>query len=175
MGYKTIYNPLLEDGFQKILVLDKTETGWIQVSDDEHTQSTPLTISSNVRTLLPNNAANVLNVTNPIGGSTWWANDKFNPDNSGDTYDLRVGFIADPTLNNRNLTLELDIGGTQGVIWSKTLRLARGAGVDTRIIETIDIFTLGTFIANGGEIFITCDGDVDIYDIVIKIERKYRA
>ena len=36
---------------------------------------------------------------------------------------------------------------------------------------TNSIFTLGTFIANGGEIYITCDGDVDIFNISLFIQK----
>lgn len=77
--------------------------------------------------------------------------------------------------NNRNLTIELDIGGGQGVIWDKTVRLARGNPnpVPTRVTETMDVYTLGTFLANGGEIFLTCDSDASVYNISFKIEKKF--
>lgn len=154
--------------------VDKDFLGWVQFSDTEYTQASPLSVLSDSRTLLPNNAGNVLNIVNPFGGNDWISNNKFNPDNFGDSYDWRVGFTIDPTLNNRNLTLELDIGGSQGVIWSKTIRLARGAGVDTRVTEQIDVYTLQTFIDNGGELYVTVDGESNIYDISYKIERKFR-
>lgn len=156
--------------------VDRGFLGWVQLSDSQYDTVTRFPITSGVRTKLPNNANGVLDVTSMFGATTIYdpATEKLTPDNFGDTYDWRVSFFADPTLNNRNFTLELDIGGSQGVIWSKTIRLARGAGVDTKITETLDIYTLNTFIANGGELYVTCDGDVSLYDIIYKIERKYR-
>ncbi len=159
-----------------IRVINKTDLGWVQFQDGTYTDVSPLAIASGTRTLLPNDAANVLDLVNVNGGASWWnsGTSTFEPDNSGDTYDFRLQFTVDSAVNNRNLQIELDIGGSQGVIWDKTIRLARGAGVNTRVTETMQIYTLVTFVANGGQIFITCDGDIDLFDIVFVIERKFR-
>jgi len=155
--------------------VEKRFLGWIEFGDDEYTETAPLSIpQSNGRALLPNNGSNVINITQTEGLDTILDSNKLQPDNEGDSYDWTIQFIVDPTLNNRNLTLELDIGGSSGVIWSKTIRLARGAGVDTKVSETIDLYTLDEFIQNGGEIYVTCDGNIDVYDIIYKIERKFR-
>lgn len=150
--------------------------GWVMIKDTLYTPQSFLEIRANTPLILPNNAGSVLDIVGMDGGSTIWdsAANKLSPDKSGDTYDWRVQFTINPSVNNRNLTLSLDIGGTEGVIWDKTLRLARGAGVNTRVTETLDIFTLGTFIQNGGQLKLLCDGDGQIFDIVFKIERKFR-
>lgn len=156
--------------------VDKVFMGWVQYSDTQYTQASPLTISGNVRTRLTNDAGLIIDLVNMFGADTIWnpTTNKFVPDNSGDKYTKRVSFTADPALNNRNLTLELDIGGNQGVIWSRTIRLSRGAGIDTKVTENLDFYTLNTFVANGGDLFIECDGDIDLYDIIFLIERTFR-
>lgn len=159
-----------------IRLINKTDLGWIQFQDTTYDSVSPLAILTGVRTVLPNDAGNVLDVVSMVGAAALWDNstNTFEPDNSGDLYDFRLQFTVDPAVNNRNLQIELDIGGAVGVIWDKTIRLARGAGVNTRVTETMQLYTLATFIANGGQIFVTCDGDIDVYDIVFVIERKYR-
>ena len=156
--------------------VDKNFLGWVQYNDTQYTDTNRRTIIANTRTKLTNNAGGILDLVGLFGAQTLWnpTTNKFENDNSGDKFMQRVSFIADPTLNNRNLTLELDIGGTQGVIWSRTIRLARGAGIDTKITENLDFYTLGTFIANGGDLFITCDGGIDIYDTLFLIQRTFR-
>ena len=142
------------------------DLGWIQFSDTQYTQASPLTILANTRTVLPNNKGSVLNTNGPPGAENWLDLNAFKPDSPGDFYVFRLSFVADPTLNNRNLVLDLDIGGSQGIIWSQTIRLARGAGVDTRVSVTIPVYALNTFVVNGGLFNINCDGDVNVYGVV---------
>lgn len=153
-----------------------SDLGWIQFSDTQYpTEAMALTVLQNVRTLLPNDALSVLNTNGPLVAPSWFSGNKFRPDSSGDYYELRLTFEANPTLNNRNLTVDLDIGGVQGIIWSKTERLARGAGVNTKVSLVIPVYTLGTFVANGGEIFLTCGGEVDVFEIVLVIAKVVKA
>ena len=167
----------LQDNIDSLLnKVDKEFLGWVQVTDGQYDTATRYSIPQGIRTKIPNNSADVLNVTNLFGATTLWnsVTNKFENDNSGDSFNMRVQFVANPSLNNRDLTLELDIGGAQGVIWSKTIQLARGAGTNNRITENIHFYTLNTFIANGGELYLTCDSDVDVFDIRFLIERTYR-
>ena len=107
---------------------------------------------------------------------TWWnnANNRFEPDNIGDSYDIRVDLKVRPTLADQNVTLSLDIGGTEGVIWNNTTRLGIGAGEEIKLTQTLDVYTLDTFVANGGAFYLESDSELDVYDIAFKIERKFR-
>lgn len=150
--------------------------GWVVYGDSQYTSPSPFVVQANVRTPLPNDGSNTIDLVGMEGSTTIYnpTTGRFEPQNSGDTYDVRVTLVADPTLNNRNFTLDLDIGGTQGVIWERTLRLARGANIDTKITEGMDIFTLNTFIQNGGQLNVTCDGEVSVHNITYFIERSFR-
>lgn len=150
--------------------------GWVQIEDTALTEGSPLSLLTDTRTLLTNDGVNVINSfnssTNPI---TWNSvTNTFEPDNSGDCYIIRLQLTAKPSINLANLSLELDIGGGQGVIWDKTIRLSEGAGVATRISETMMLYTLGTFVANGGKLYLTSDLPVDIFSVNMVIQRTYR-
>ena len=73
---------------------------------------------------------------------------------------------------------EIDIGGSLGVITSRTLSSSKGANTEQRYSVGIPVFTLATFVANGGEIYINSIDDgttVSIYDIQIFIKRDYAS
>ncbi|TSE11294.1 hypothetical protein [Aquimarina algiphila] len=154
--------------------VEKAFLGWVQYADDQYTSGIPLNLVTGARTVLENNGANVVNTAAPSGSTDWLVANKFMPDNELDTYRVRVRFNVNPTLNNRNLTLELDIGGAVGTIWTRTIRLARGATVVTAVTEDLDFYTSETFLTNGGTFYLTCDGEAGVFDIVYKIERVYR-
>jgi hypothetical protein len=67
--------------------------------------------------------------------------------------------------------LDLDIGGTQGIILEKVTTFPRGAGIDHSFSSTSSLFTLGTFVANGGELMISSDDNITIWDIQYVITR----
>jgi len=152
---------------------ERDKLGWAQFTDSQYTSASPLTIPANTRTLLPNNANGILNPFGPPTSSGWITAGTFNPDAVGDFYLIRTTLTVDPTLNNRNFTVELDIGDgiTPINIWSQTYRLARGAGVNTPLSIVIPVYTLSTFLANGGKVYVTCDGEINVFDIVNLTEK----
>lgn len=153
----------------------RVSTGWWNIQDTTFTSSNPLSILTNTRTKLQINADSVIDSfgsNNSVSADIWDdTNYKITPLQNGDSYIFRLSMTVNPTLNNRNFTVDLDIGGTQGIIFERSRRLTRGANVDIKISMTNSIFTLGTFIANGGEIYITCDGDVDIFNVSLFIQK----
>jgi len=150
-------------------------TGWWNITDTTFIPTNPQTIPANTRTKLIINSDNVIETYSPNGLPVSDIYDditnKITPLLNGDSYIFRLSLTANPTLNNRNFTIDLDIGGTQGIVFQRSTRLARGAGNDTQISVTNSIFTLNTFVANGGELYITCDGEVDLTDISLFIQK----
>lgn len=133
---------------------------------------------ADVRTKLDFQSTPVVSVTSGSADNlTWWdaTNGVFQPTNPEDTYKIRVACRLNPDTNNRNFFLELDIGGSQGVIWSKSGRLARGAGNDTVVNELASVFVGSTFIANGGTFYLTIDGNAVASDFALFIQRTYKA
>lgn len=149
--------------------------GWWVVTDTTKTIGAPLSIPSNTRTKLNLNADSVIEAFAPDGipASSIYDNvsKKITPLVSGDSYLLRVSLIAVPSQNNNSITIDLDIGGTQGIILERSQRLQRGSGVPNPVSTTNALFALNTFIANGGDLYVTCDGNVDIYGVNIFLQR----
>jgi|GEM_PF-2629148 len=150
--------------------------GWIQVKDSTYPDILSPLLLGTTRTALPNNAGSSITVAQPSLNPIVWngTTGKFEPDNEGDCYSILIQFSASPLVNIANLQLDLDIGGAFGVIWDKAIRLTEGAGVVSRISETITLYTLDTFVANGGQFFLTSDVAVNIFDVNIVIQRTFR-
>lgn len=152
--------------------------GWIQVSDNTYTVGSPKAITGGVRTKLDISADSVIESQAPVGttAATFWdnTNKKMLTENSGDAYIVRLNATIDPATTNTYFTLELDIGGSQGAILSRTQSLSKGSAIDTYSTTNL-IYALGTFAANGGEFYITPNNNIDIYDMSLVIARTHRA
>lgn len=157
------------------LIGGESTKGWEDVADNTYTEQSPLRINPNTRTQLPINRDSVINSELPVGVTQFWndTTNKFEPIKSGDFYVIRLIFTVKPQQNNRVLDLTLDIGGSQGEIYADFKSLVKGAGTPTIVSEIIPVFTLGTFIANGGAFYIKCNTRLDVYDISILITKTY--
>jgi len=158
-----------------IISTDNLGLGWWNITDTTYTFSSPQSIINGVRTKLIINADSTIDAYSPLNtniNNIWDnINSKITPLSVGDSYVFRLNMTVNPVLNNRNFIVDLDIGGTTGIIFERTIRLARGANVDTKISITNSIFALAAFMANGGDIYITCDSNVDIFDISLFIQK----
>jgi len=155
---------------------DKEFMGWVQFFDTQYTELNPFNLVLDVSKKLTNNAGSVLDIVGLFGANDLWdpLTNKFKNDNSGDKFLTRISFIIETLTNDKNLTLELKIEGTQNVVWSRTIRLAKGSGVATVVTENLDYYTLDNFLSNGGSLYLTCSGDAIVYDIDFIIERAFR-
>ena len=176
----SVLNTLLEENLGKSsggeatsITTQLNELGSIQFTDTQYTSVSPLTVLSDIDTQLPNNKGNILNISAPTAATTWCESDgKLNNDNgNGDSFLTRITFKVLPQLNNRNLSINLNIGGSQGIIWEVTERLSRGANTESKISLVIPYYILNTFYSNGGSLIINCDGNIDVYDIVYLIQK----
>lgn len=159
---------------------NSSESGWAQYNDDQYTELSPLVIPTGQRVKLPNNAANIINSQLPTGVLEFYngTTQKITPDSVGDSYMLRVNFKAFTDDNNGYAELQLDIGGTQGIILERGLNFPRGTGSsNVRSFSSSSlIYTLGQFVSNGGELFINnIRGTTSIYDISYVISRDHKA
>ena len=146
--------------------------GWGLYQDTQYTTGARLTVSAGVRTKLPNNAGGIIETYLPAGGPSLYngTTQKMTPSVVGDSYMVRIDFeSASSTINNFS-TMELDIGGGQGVISAYVFTYPRGT-LDHMFSKSVLAFTLGTFVSNGGELFITPDDDIDIWGTSYVITR----
>lgn len=152
--------------------------GWAQASDTDTTAASPSqTIATGARTKWTNDAGtssvqkSPSDLTLPL-----WDNvgNKIQPIAEFDTYNIRIDFkVENYSGSAPYLEIELDIGGAIGVIASKTIRLLK-SGAEQSILMALPVFAGSTFLANGGEIYVTYTGtgSCDVFDSSILIVRE---
>jgi|GEM_PF-3837123 len=96
----------------------------------------------------------------------------------GDAINLRLQFNAIPTANNSFLVIAIDIGITSPIIiFQKTIPLLRGSNEINRVSESILLYQLATFVANGARLKIAYSttsgspGTVNLSNFGLVIER----
>ncbi len=153
-------------------------TGWGRYLDSTYTIGSPLSISSGVRATLTNNAVSKLETQLPTGVTTFFneTTQKIIAINDGDAYTMSIRFKAEMSVNNGYFDIDLDIGGTQGIISQESIVFTRGSGTEQRFDIDLTVFSGSTFVANGGTLSVTPqNGNMDIYDISFVIVRTHKA
>lgn len=160
-----------------------SDLGWINVVDDVYTSGSPLAVTGGTRTQLPiTYGASSDDTYAPRGESGsgtggWWDDVEyaFMPQNIGDSYDVRVSFKCDPSVNNDTILLDYSIdesASPKNIIASKHIRLATSSTVIGQVSETVAVFALTTFAANGCKFFITPGANMDVFDMSVLITKK---
>lgn len=153
----------------------KNKTGWANYADTGNSfaiddTATKITIDS----------ATVIDQYLPLeirGTGKLWdeVNNKIKPISVGDAYEIRFNFTVAGKSNPNRVDVMLDIGGgatPTNVISSIAVTLEKTVPFDKYI--TIPIFSLDTFIANGGQIFMATDvGSINIAARSIFINRTH--
>jgi hypothetical protein len=153
-------------------------TGWARYLDTIYTSGSPLSIASGVRATLTNNANNKLETQLPSDATKFFdeTTQKFIAINNGDSYNLSIRFKAKIDVNNGYFDIDLDIGGTQGIISQESVIFTRAANNEQRFDIDLVLFSGSTFVSNGGSLKITPqNGNMQIYDISFVIVRTHRA
>lgn len=149
--------------------------GWVNIQDNTRTTGAPLVLAATVRTKLTINADSTIDTYAPTNTvvSDYFdvATSKIKGVAVGDAYMYRLTFKARPNNATASIAIDYDIGGSQGIISDKSIRLLKGNAVPTSISEVNMVFTLDTYIANGAEIYLTGTHITDIYDIRLLITK----
>jgi hypothetical protein len=153
----------------------KAQTGWANYSTTTYTSASPFSIAPTSTVTLPNNANNSIITDLPLGVTAFYngTTNKITPASIGDSYIVNIRFKAKTTTNNDYLTLYIDIGsGSQ--INAEAKQFLKGANTEQAFNFTLPIFTLATFVSNGGLIKIISNaGTISVYDITYFITRNY--
>lgn len=177
MAYSGLDGGVTESDVQEII---NTNTGWAQYKDTSLTSIAPQLVLEGITATLTNNALSTIVSNLPIGGGALYdaATSKITPYSSGDAYMLRVDFKAFTSSQSGLLSLKLDIGGAQGVIFDRDITFPKGTGLsNVRSVSTSSlIYTLDTFVANGGAIQVeSIVGNTSIYDVTYVISRIHKG
>lgn len=151
-----------------IELTNSSSGGYIFYNSDSYSDTAPLTLLTDAtQTIAFNISSTVDNLRPPFAGNDLISSDKITPVAVADAYTVTLKFKGDSTVINNELTIELDIGGTFGVIQTERVNFGQDAGVEREFTVPITFFTGSTFVANGGSIKITADEEVDLYDFSI--------
>lgn len=136
--------------------------GWSQHADTDTTVGAPSqTIATGVRTLWTNDGGTTTleKLPSDAAGSLWnTTTNKIEPIAAFDTYNVRIGFkVEDYAGTTPDIKVEVDIGGTLGTIVGQTVPLLKG-GAEQELLIAFPVFAGSTFLANGGEIYVTFTG-----------------
>lgn len=153
-------------------------SGWGYYKDDETSSLTINTTDS----LFQINGLHASTETSYLpldirGVSELWSSDKINAISIGDGYDVRLDFnISAKTGSPTYIDLSFDIGGgatPSTVIINRTISLIKTPPYNISI--AFPLFSLSTFVTNGGQFFIKTDsGTVTIDSRAILIKRDFK-
>lgn len=152
-----------------------TKLGWILYGDDQYTSGSPLVVTAGTTVNLPNNAATTITSSAPLGTS-FYNGTKITPDNVGDAFTISLRVTVESSINEGALAITLDIGDgiTPNVIIGDSRRLVRGSGTPQNVVFDFTVFSLATFVANGGQLkFEAVAGNLSVYDINMMVQRTY--
>ena len=153
-------------------------TGWASYKDNQYTEQNPFRMLGGAETVLPNNAATVLDDQLPVGVARFYdvATQKLIAARSGDGYTFRISMKAIPTVANAEIILSIDIGGAFGKILTTPYTVAVGAGALREVsIPIAGAYAADTFITNGGQIKVLASHDIDVWDMNYIITRTHQA
>lgn len=140
--------------------------GWRRFSDGQYSQASPQIIPAGQRTLLENDGLGgdpASRLTGAFALHDFLDQDRMRSLSIGDSYDLRLSFNAESTVMNNSILVELDIGGSVGVIQGEHPRLPIDAGEVGLVTLNFLMYALDTFQANGAGIYITADTPLTVW------------
>lgn len=144
--------------------------GWVEYGDTANTMANPQVLSPSINTLITiDGLANILE-QQPLNNSLW-QNNRITPIKRGDAYVIRLDFTASIQNSDGYFDLRINIGGTIGDLFQDRLQFPKGNNVAHRFSKTILIYTLDTFISNGGQIFVQSTHTANIWDKRIIISK----
>lgn len=152
--------------------------GWEFVLDSTFTEASPLTILAGDTTTWEFRGTSKINSHLPVGIDSFWDGTAhaFIPAKVGDGYDIRLDFVAETSQNGGFIELEIDIGPPQGVIVRRLVSFPKGSGFEHAFSVSFPVYTLNTFVANGGQIKIaSLNGNTNMHSPGLFIKKDYHA
>ena len=143
--------------------------------DSQYTSSAKRAILAGARTKLTCDGL-LDNQFRPVGSSDDMWNtgaSRIDPLEEGDFYNIRFALSANSvSVGANSFEVELDVGGTAGVIFHETAVFAKGTG-DQSFNIMMNIFAGSDFFTNGGEVFVTPLNDANFWQTAVTVSRVY--
>lgn len=162
----------MADDFNEV----NTRTGWATYVDTTYVDAgTAFTVPANTNTLLPNNAGSKNESQMPPDITTFY-NGTVITGREGDGLDGMIYFKAIPSTVNQWLEVWVDIGGSVGELYKETYSFPRGFGVEMGVkYDLSSAYTLDTWEANGGTMYVRTNASLDIHSIKYNFDRSHKA
>lgn len=148
-------------------------TGWASYVDTEYTSISPFSVSGGVTTQLPNNAGTIVDSQKPSDITTFYTGSVITGRN-GDSLDLMIYFKVLPSSTNAELDVWIDIGGSIGILYLQTFYF-RGASEKGVMYNLPSAYTLNTWEANGGTVYVKPSVNMDFWGINYNFDRTHKA
>lgn len=150
-------------------------TGWASYIDTQYTNLSPFTLLANTDTKVPNNAGTKVETQKPIHVTTYWdeVTQKITGRN-GDGLDIMLYWVGIPSAQNAELDVWIDIGGAVGELYRQTF-LFRGTNQKGILYSLPSAYTLNTWEANGGDIYMRSSVNMDMYGFTFNFDTSHKA
>lgn len=154
----------------------KSGFGWSDYSDTQYTAASPLALSADTDTIVPNNAGVTRDQYKPRSIPEYYnATTGKILGRDGDAMTFTLDCKVKPT-NANTLYIEfwIDIGAPVGELYRRIVSFPKGNGVVRPITLTTAVYTLDTWQTNGGTVYCNAVNTADIYDIRFIFHQLYR-
>lgn len=139
---------------------------WCQLTDGQYTEGSPLALTATTRTKITNNAATSIETQTTVEQVWNVSTNKVMAQYLNASWLLRVDYRFKPGSSAAGqIIIDLDIGGSQGIIAQDNHPIYKGTGVEQRGFFNLPIYQGATFVANGGDLHFTSEIDGDLYGI----------
>lgn len=157
---------------------DKTKNlfGWNDVADTQYTSGSPLSISSGVRTLIPNNGLATQTDTSRLGVIWNTGGNYFQINDLNAAYTIRTQFRCKAAAAaSTPYTLKFELESSNGpTVISVSDHFIKGGNYENGVLYSVDYY-IGSFINNTQlKMYVTPDTNITLYGIGFVIQRKYK-
>lgn len=153
-------------------------TGWGDYADTQYTSASPLTLSADTDTVIPNNAGSTVASQVPSDVSAFYnsSTGKITGRN-GDAIIMTFDLVAKPTqVGTDSLEVWVDIGGSVGELYRRIVTFPKGQNVNRPVTISTGAYTLDTWETNGATPYIRSNGgQCEIFDIRFVVFRLHKA
>lgn len=150
-------------------------TGWASYVDTQYTSGSPFAVSANTDTVLPNNAGSVIDSQKPTDVTEFYDGSVITGRN-GEALDVMIYFKATSSAVDQWLDIWVDIGGSVGELYRQTFSFPKGSGTERGILYALpSAYTLDTWEANGGTVYVRSNASVNISEITFNFDRTHKA
>lgn len=165
-----ILSGLIDDNFSDL----EGRTGWGSYSDTAYTSGSPFALTANTDTVLPNNKGTVIETQKPLDVATFYDGTVITGRN-GDGLSLTLECTVEPASGtNTYFEIWVDIGGSVGKLYPRTIPFVKGVTAYSLNVS-FTAYTLDTWQANGGTVYVRSNTNCDIYGIRYVLTRTHRA